>query len=120
MNERFFDSGDGLIIIPPKVKIQKDSSNCLSFDAAPSQRETDENGFLHVGASHITKATVNPYYGREIPGWQEAGLDPEAIYYGLRDPEELQASLETWAGLPLHIEHHIDSCLLYTSDAADE
>ena len=81
----------------------------LSFDAVPSQRETDENGFLHVGASHITKATVNPYYGREIPGWQEAGLDPETVYYGLRDPEELQASLETWAGLPLHIEHHIDS-----------
>ncbi len=81
----------------------------VTFDASPSQRETDENGFLHVGASHITKATVNPYYGREIPGWQEAGLDPEAVYYGLRDPEELQASLETWAGLPLHIEHHIDS-----------
>lgn len=84
-------------------------SKGVTFDAAPSQRETDENGFLHVGASHITKATVNPYYGREIPGWQEAGLDPEAVYYGLRDPEELQASLETWAGLPLHIEHHVDS-----------
>ena len=81
----------------------------VAFDAAPSQRTTDENGFLHVGASHITKAAVNPYYGREVPGWQEAGLDPEAVYYGLRDPEELQASLETWAGLPLHIEHHIDS-----------
>lgn len=81
----------------------------VTFDAAPSQRETDENGFLHVGSSHITKATVNPYYGREIPGWREAGLDPETVYYGLRDPEELQASLETWAGLPLHIEHHIDS-----------
>ena len=75
-------------------------SKGVTFDAAPSQRETDENGFLHVGASHITKATVNPYYGREVPGWQEAGLDPEAVYYGLRDPEELQASLETWAGLP--------------------
>lgn len=81
----------------------------VTFDAAPSQRETDENGFLHVGSSHITKATVNPYYGREIPGWREAGLDPETVYYGLRDPQELQASLETWAGLPLHIEHHIDS-----------
>ncbi len=81
----------------------------VAFDAAPSQRTTDENGFLHVGASHITKATVNPYYGKEVPGWQEAGLDPEAVYYGLRDQEELQASLETWAGLPLHIEHHIDS-----------
>ena len=84
-------------------------SKSVAFDAAPSRRETDENGFLHVRSSHITKATVNPYYGREIPGWQEAGLDPEAVYYGLRDPQELQASLETWAGLPLHIEPHIDS-----------
>ena len=81
----------------------------LTFDAAPSARSTDENGFLHVSSSHITKATVNPYYGREIPGWREAGLDPEAVYYGWRDPQELQKSLPTWAGLPLHIEHHIDS-----------
>ncbi len=81
----------------------------LTFDAAPSARSTDENGFLHVSSSHITKATVNPYYGREIPGWQEAGLDPEAVYYGFRDPEELKKSLSTWQGLPLHIEHHIDS-----------
>lgn len=81
----------------------------LTFDAAPSARSTDENGFLHVSSSHITKATVNPYYGREIPGWREAGLDPEAVYYGWRDPQELQKSLPTWAGLPLHIEHHVDS-----------
>ncbi len=81
----------------------------LTFDAAPSARSTDENGFLHVSSSHITKATVNPYYGREIPGWQEAGLDPEAVYYGFRAPEELKKSLPTWQGLPLHIEHHIDS-----------
>lgn len=81
----------------------------LTFDAAPSARSIDENGFLHVGGSHITKATVNPYYGREIPNWQDAGLDPDKVYYGLRDPKELQASLKTWEGLPLHIEHHIDS-----------
>ena len=81
----------------------------LTFDAKASVRSFDENGFMRVKASHITKAVVNPYYGREIPGWREAGLDPDAVYYGLRDPEELKASLETWAGLPLHIEHHIDS-----------
>lgn len=81
----------------------------LTFDAKASVRSFDENGFMRVKASHITKATVNPYYGREIPGWREAGLNPDAVYYGLRDPEELKASLETWAGLPLHIEHHIDS-----------
>lgn len=81
----------------------------LTFDTAPSARSVDENGFLHVASSHITKATVNPYYGREIPGCERLGLDPERIYYGFRDPEELRRSLPTWEGLPLHIEHHPDS-----------
>ena len=81
----------------------------IIFDAAMSARSIDENGFLHVAASHITKATVNPYYGREIPGWREAGLEPDKVYYGFRAPEELKKSVSTWTGLPLHIEHHIDS-----------
>lgn len=81
----------------------------IVFDAAVSARRKDENGYLHVSGSHITKAAVNPYYGREIPGWEEAGLDPLKIYYGFRAPEELQKSLPTWAGLPLHVEHHVDS-----------
>lgn len=81
----------------------------LTFDAAPSARSVDANGFLHVASSHITKATVNPYYGREIPGSEKLGLDPERIYYGFRDPEELRRSVPTWEGLPLHIEHHPDS-----------
>lgn len=81
----------------------------LTFDAAPSARSVDANGFLHVASSHITKAMVNPYYGREIPGWERLGLDPERIYYGFRAPDELRASLHTWEGLPLHIEHHPDS-----------
>ena len=33
-----------------------------------SRRHKDENGFLHVASSHISKETVNPYYGREVPG----------------------------------------------------
>lgn len=81
----------------------------IIFDAAMSARSIDENGFLHVAASHITKTTVNPYYGREIPGWREAGLEPDKVYYGFRAPEELKKSVSTWTGLPLHIEHHIDS-----------
>ena len=40
----------------------------LALDAA-SKRHKDVNGFLHVDASNISKETVNPYYGREIPGW---------------------------------------------------
>lgn len=81
----------------------------FTFDARPSARTEDENGFLHVVGSHITKAVVNPYYGREIPGWKEEGLRPDAVYYGFRSPEELKKSVLTWSGLPLHIEHHLDS-----------
>lgn len=84
------------------------SGGHLALDRS-SVRTVDENGYLHVRNSHITKATVNPYYGREIPGWREEGLAPDKVYYGLRDPEELKKSVPTWAGLPLHIEHHIDS-----------
>ena len=42
------------------------STSALAFDAS-SARTVDENGFLHVTSSHITKATVNPYYGRGNP-----------------------------------------------------
>lgn len=86
--------------MPPRV---------LIFDSAPSSRSVDENGFLHVKSSHITKATVNPYYGHEIPGYERLRLEPDKIYYGFRDPGELRKSAPTWEGLPLHVEHHPDS-----------
>lgn len=84
-------------------------NNFLVFDAAPSARSIDDNGFMHVRSSHLTKAVVNPYYGSEIPGWKEHGLEANQLYYGYRDPEELKKSLRTWAGLPLHLQHHTDS-----------
>ena len=80
----------------------------LSFDAAPSMRSKDANGFLHVASSNISKETVNPYYGREIPGWQEKGLDPNHIFYGYRAGEELAKAAKTFDGLPLLIDHHIE------------
>ena len=55
-------------------------NNRIAFDARASVRSKDDNGFLHVAVSNLTKETVNPYYGREIPGWQERGLDPERVY----------------------------------------
>ena len=80
----------------------------IALDRA-SVRSLDENGFLHVKRSHISKAQCAPYYGHEIPGAKDKGIDFDKIYYGFRAPEELEKSLPTWAGLPLHIEHHIDS-----------
>ena len=80
--------------------------NTLLFDATPSVRSKDENGFLHVALTPISKATVNPYLGREIEGSAAHGFKPDAIYYGLRDPKELKKAADTFNGLPLLLEHH--------------
>lgn len=79
--------------------------NTVAFDAS-SKRRIDDNGFMHVESSHITKEQVVPYRGREIPGWQERGLDPDKIYFGYRPSEELQKAVDTFNGLPIMLLHH--------------
>lgn len=78
----------------------------ILFDATPSVRTKDENGFMHVALTPISKATVNPYLGKEIEGSEEHGFEADKIYYGLRDPEELAKGAKTFNGLPLLLEHH--------------
>ncbi len=80
----------------------------LAFEA-PSRRHKDINGYLHVEISPLTKETVNPYRGREIPGWDILGLDPEKIYNGYRAGAELQKALNTFNGIPVLREHKMDS-----------
>lgn len=80
----------------------------IALDAG-SARHFDENGFLHVAASHISKECVNPYYGREIPDWEGLGLDPERVYYGWRAGAELAAGAASFNGLPLLLDHYVDS-----------
>jgi len=63
------------------------------------------DGRLHVSVANISKACVNPYIGREIPGWKELGLDSSKIYYLLRDPKELEKGAATFNNLPLLDEH---------------
>ena len=77
--------------------------------AMDSKSHKDINGYLHVEVSPLTKETVNPYYGREIPGWEDEGLDPEKIYYGYRAGEELKKALNTFNGIPVLDEHKLDS-----------
>lgn len=77
----------------------------LVFDAS-SKRRFDENGFMHVESSHITKEQVAPYRGREIPGWEELGLDPDKVYFGYRPAEELKKAIQTFNGLPIMLMHH--------------
>ena len=80
----------------------------LALDTATCRR-IDENGFLHVSLSHISKETVNPYYGREIPGGDILGLDPGRIYYGYRAGSALAKGAETFNGLPILMGHHAES-----------
>lgn len=75
----------------------------LAFDR--SARRIDADGRLHVEASRISKAAVNPYYGREIPGSQSLGLEPDKVYRLLRDPVELERAAPTFARLQILSEH---------------
>ncbi|MBO1326057.1 DUF2213 domain-containing protein [Acetobacter sp. TBRC 12305] len=77
----------------------------LALDRAGSVRLTDEDGRLHVARTPISKAAVNSYYGREIPGFAELGLDPDRPYRLLRDPAELAKAADSFNALPVLAEH---------------
>jgi hypothetical protein len=79
-------------------------SDCLAFDRA-SVRTVDVDGRMHVEISNISKAAVNPYLGREIPGAASLGLDPERVYMLFRDPAELQKGAHTFNNIPLLSRH---------------
>lgn len=95
---------------PIKEFSMKDSNtNSENIDLAldaDSRRRIDDNGFMHVESSHITKEQVVPYRGLEIPGWEKLGLDPDRIYSGYRPAEELEKALHTFNGLPIMLMHH--------------
>ena len=76
----------------------------LAFDKG-SVRHVDENGILHVEKTNISKATVNPYYGREIPNHSALGLNPDEVYQLFRDPDELKKAADTFNNLPVLSEH---------------
>lgn len=75
----------------------------LAFDR--SARTVDQDGRLHVRRTHISKANVRPYYGREIPGCAELGLDADRVYKLLLDPRELEQGARTFERLPILSQH---------------
>lgn len=75
----------------------------LAFDR--SMRSKDGNGHLIVERTVLSKASVNPYRGKEIPNYEHLGLDPEKIYYLLRDPVELERAAKTFSKKQLLIKH---------------
>jgi 8-oxo-dGTP pyrophosphatase MutT (NUDIX family) len=85
----------------------------LAFDREPDEQNQVVDGFerLHVKRVPITKACVNPYYGREIPKGRELGLEPDKVYRLLRDPKEIEKGASTSHNVPLlskHVPHSAD------------
>lgn len=78
--------------------------NLMAFDRQ-SARSIDADGRLHVSKTNISKANVCPYFGREIPNWQELGLDGDKVYRLYRDPEELAKGANTFNNLPILNKH---------------
>lgn len=85
----------------------------LVYDRSPvdSVRTVDDNGYLHVGISNITKEQVAPYLGSEIPGFEKLGLKPDEIYNVYRPASELSkpATVESLNGIPILLKHAPDS-----------
>lgn len=79
-------------------------ANRLAMDRGTA-RSVDVDGRLHVQDCPISKATVNPYYGWEIPNYEELGLDPRQVYKMLRDPEELKRGAATFNNIQLLDTH---------------
>lgn len=80
------------------------TQDCIALDVA-SVRTFDDVGRLHVSDAHISKAAINEYYGKEIPGFDELGLDPNKLYRMFRDPEELKKAAPTFNGVQVLIKH---------------
>lgn len=76
----------------------------LAFDKE-TVRSFDKDGRMKVAVSRISKADVNPYWGREIVGWEELGLDPDRVYNVFRPPEELRRAAATFNKLPILAVH---------------
>ncbi|HTC52006.1 MAG TPA: DUF2213 domain-containing protein [Steroidobacteraceae bacterium] len=69
------------------------------------RRSVDSAGRLTATECLVTAATVCPYVGREIPGCEALGLDPQKIYQLYRDPKALKAAMPKLNGQPLMLDH---------------
>ena len=66
-----------------------------------SVRRIDADGHLFVERCVLSAAVVSPYYGREIPGAEALGLNPDQIYQLYRDADALRDAAETINGKPI-------------------
>lgn len=88
---------------PPPTRL---ASELLAFDRE-SLRTYDVDGRMHVKVCNISKATVSPYYGREIPNSEALGLHPGTVYKLYRAADELLIAAPTFNNLQLLLLHTV-------------
>ena len=76
-----------------------------SFAMDKSVRSYDADDRLHVALANISKANICPYYGHEIPDFENMGLDRDRKYQLFRAPEELKKAATTFNNIPLLNKH---------------
>jgi len=79
----------------------------LTIDRA-SLRKVDEFGRMRVDESNISKEQIRPYWGKEIPGYEELGLDPEKQYNMLCPADELKKAADSFNLQPIMYRHPED------------
>lgn len=97
---------DEMADIEAAAHMGQDGAIRFALDLADGNRFFDADGRLHVKLSHISKANICGYYGREIPNAEALGLQPDRLYMLWRHPEELLRATETANNIPL-LDTHI-------------
>jgi uncharacterized protein len=72
---------------------------------AADKRTVTVDGRLIVEGCNISAARANPYFGREIPNYQELGLGADSIYMIYRHPKALAAAAASFEAVPLMLTH---------------
>ena len=82
-----------------------DAALRMAIDEEGTVREMDKDGRMRISRAHVCKACVSPYKGKEIPGAEDLGLEPEKIYNMLRPPEELEKAAPSINGVQIVRKH---------------
>lgn len=93
----------GLAAVLPRLKTGM-AGDALAYDRT-SVRTIDRDGRLHVEVTNISKANICPYVGKEIPEYEQLGLDPRKVYKLLRHPKELARAVPSFNNQPVLSEH---------------
>jgi ADP-ribose pyrophosphatase YjhB (NUDIX family) len=99
--KKFYIDGDGAFRIR---KIMASDSQIIAMDR-DSVRSFDRDGRMRVAIANLSKEQIRPYVGREMPGWEKLGLDPDKVYNLYCPGEELEKAAATFNGIQLLKKH---------------